>query len=42
MLTPNQDSLSTITKSIREDILRIIETLKWEGENDEEALKIDK
>ena len=41
-VNPNQDSLSTITKSIREDILRIIETLKWEGENDEEALKIDK
>ena len=39
---PNQDSLSTITQSIRKDILQIIETLKWEGESDEEAWKIDK
>ncbi|RPG59360.1 MAG: gliding motility lipoprotein GldD [Flavobacteriales bacterium TMED191] len=40
--SPNQDSLSTISQSIREDILKIIETLKWEDEADEEALKTDK
>ena len=40
--SPNQDSLSTISESIREDILKIIETLKWEDEAYEEALKIDK
>ena len=40
--SPNQDSLSTISQSIREDILKIIETLKWEDEVDEEALKTDK
>ncbi len=41
-VNPNKDSLATITKSIRQDIVKIIETLQWEGENDEEALKIDK
>ncbi len=41
-VNPNQDSLSTITKSIRQDILKIIETLKWVDESDEEAWKIDK
>ena len=40
-VNPNQDSLSTITKSIRQDILKIIETLKWANESDEEASKID-
>ena len=40
--SPNQDSLFTISQSIREDILKIIETLKWEDEVYEEALKTDK
>tara|TARA_B100000902_G_C27264729_1_gene892843 strand:+ start:294 stop:863 length:570 start_codon:yes stop_codon:yes gene_type:complete len=36
-VNPNQDSLAMITQSIRNDIIQIIETLKWADENDEEA-----